>query len=63
MGQAVRIVGVVSSIPSRGNSIFTDFETHRCQFCTEMSDLRYLGKTHWFTLGKLNCFRNSGFSR
>ena len=36
---------VVSSIPSGGNFIFTDFETPRCQFCTKMSDLCYLGKT------------------
>ena len=42
------MVGVVSSIPSRGNFIFADFETPRCQFCTklpEMSDLCYLEKT------------------
>ena len=42
------MVGVMSSIPSGGNFIFTDFETPQCQFCTklpEMSDLCYLGKT------------------
>ena len=42
------MVGVVRSIPSGDNFIFTDFETPRCQFCTkmpEMSDLCYLGKT------------------
>ena len=38
----------MSSIPSRENFIFADFETPRCQFCTklpEMSDLCYLRKT------------------
>ena len=42
------MVGVVSSIPSGGNFISTDFEIPRCQFCTKMpkmSDLCYLGKT------------------
>ena len=39
------MVGAVSSILSGGNFIFADFETPRCQFCTEMSDLCYLGKT------------------
>ena len=42
------MVGIVSSIPSRGNFFFADFETPRCQFCTkmpEMLDLCYLGKT------------------
>ena len=39
----------MSLIPSGDNfrSIFADFETPRCQFCTkmpEMSDLCYLGK-------------------
>ena len=44
------MVGVVSSIPSRGNFTFADFETPRCQFCIkmpEMSDLCYLGKTRF----------------
>ena len=35
----------MSSIPSGGNFIFADFETPRCQFCTKMPDLCYLGKT------------------
>ena len=42
------MVGVVSSIPSGDNLIFADFETPRCQFCTEMpemSHLYYLRKT------------------
>ena len=39
------MVGVVSPIPSGDNFTFADFGTPRCQFCTKMSDLCYLGKT------------------
>ena len=48
VGILIQMVGVVSSIPCGGNFIFVDFETPRCQFCTqmpEMLDLCYLGKT------------------
>ena len=54
------MVGVVSSISSGSNFIFADFETPRCQFCTKMAELCYLGKTRTsrrpFTLGDKNGF-------
>ena len=52
------MVGVVNSIPTRGNFIFADFETPWCQFCTkmpEMSDLCNLGKTRMACMLFENC--------